>query len=210
MIVIYSVANTVVKNKIFDILKVLGIEENTKDNYLVKFRPLFQEYFSVIFKFNDSTYELVIKEMRDKIERYGEYKDMIINDILSKGFRMFVRNMFKLCIYMQLHDPQLSFSIDIERKPSYYYYNKNDHIVIDGFSKDITPCIVIMPTPMIRNNYVYYGLKPGVIILSEYSVEIIEECDRNKIVKPRSYSSADLLNIPALTETAEEVISKLK
>lgn len=48
----------------------------------------------------------------------------------------------------------------------FWMYNKNDYYCIDGFPKEGLPCVVVMPPPY-RQGFVYQGIKPAVIVLTE-------------------------------------------
>ena len=75
---------------------------------------------------------------------------------------------------MVLSDPpiemQLQASVDQQHseleKFEFWMYNKNDYYCIDGFPKEGLPCVVVMPPPF-RQGYVYQGIKPAVIVLTE-------------------------------------------
>jgi hypothetical protein len=194
--VIYEEANKTIKNKILNILKSLNIEEVYNDKFLIRFRLLFQEYFSIIFVCSVSNFENVKAEMLKIVEKYSyDNKSIIIDDINSKGFSLFIQNSFKLCIYMLLHDPQLLFNISEyeKRKLVYNFYNKNDFLNIDGFGKEQTPCLMILPPPLLRSNFAYQGLKPAVYMIVNSNEDIIADCIKNKEpAKQRSLSSSDL------------------
>ncbi len=193
---IYNEAEKTIKTKIINILKLLNIEEGYNDKFLIRFRLLFQEYFSVIFICVSDNIESVRNNMIGIVDKY-EYDDkgMLKDDINSKGFELFVQNSFKLCIYMLLHDPQLMFNIPTydKRRLIYNYYNKTDFLNIDGFGKEQTPCLIILPPPLLRSNFAYQGLKPAVYMINNSNEEILAECKKNKEpVKQRSFSSSDL------------------
>ena len=48
----------------------------------------------------------------------------------------------------------------------FWMYNKTDYYCIDGFPREGNPCVVVLPPPY-RQGYVYQGIKPAVIVLSE-------------------------------------------
>lgn len=211
MRVVYEEARRLIKEKIIVVLKCLNILENegdqknnptsTIDKFLIKFRLLFQEYFSLIFNFTEefsdkvkAEIEKIIKENSNKLS--SREKD-IKADLDSKGFKSFICSAFKLCIYMLLHEPRLTINIQTHtnRHLCYYYYNKSDFMNIEGFAKENSPCIVILPPPLLRSNFSYQGIKPAVYIVADITDEIKEECEKNKTVtqKGRSYSSSDLM-----------------
>ena len=52
-------------------------------------------------------------------------------------------------------------------------YNKNDYYCIDGFPREGNPCVVVLPPPY-RSGYVYQGIKPAVIVLTDSTDEVKE------------------------------------
>ena len=208
--IIYEEADKTIKNNIINILKSLNIEDSYNDKYLIRFRLLFQEHFSVIFIFTDEICKNIKNSMFTVINLYVnflEYKDIIISDLESQGFKNFIQNAFKLCIFMQLHDPKLSFNIKefSNRKLSYHFYNKSDFLNIDGFGKDLTPCLVILPPPMLRSNFVYQGIKPAVYMIANASEDIKRECESySESIKSKSFSSTDIANLKHETEKVQD------
>lgn len=97
-----------------------------------------------------------------------EYHEYLTSLLESEDFRKFAGSYFSLCIYMLLNDPPLKLPVDNfkNRKFMFKSFRKNDFNCIDGFAKDGSPAIVILPAVM-RNNHIYYGIKPSVLILSE-------------------------------------------
>ena len=79
---------------------------------------------------------------------------------------------------MVLNEPPIEMSLlnlnqraKCEGKPylekfEFWMYNKADYFCIDGFPKEGNPCVVVLPPPY-RQGYVYQGIKPAVIVLSE-------------------------------------------
>ena len=78
---------------------------------------------------------------------------------------------------MALNDPPIEMSMvginqRVGREKPYlekfefWMYNKTDYYCIDGFPKEGNPCVVVLPPPY-RQGYVYQGIKPAVIVLSE-------------------------------------------
>jgi hypothetical protein len=205
MKLIYEEAFNTVKRKVLDILKLLNIKEPYNDKFLIRFRLLFQEYFSLVFTCGKENIDTV----RDKLRRVvGEYTipvQKVESDIESKGFENLVSFSFSLCIFMVLHDPILVFNIVSfdKRVLMYHYYSKSDFVNIDGFAKELTPCIVILPPPMLRANNVYQGIKPAVYLIANTSETIKSECEKNSnLNKGRSHSTSEIMNIQSaiLTE----------
>ena len=125
---------------------------------------------------NNSNPEISSSDKKDKsanmkefkIEIKEEYENYLEELLESSDFKKFVANLFSLCVYMQLSDPQLKMPIDNfkNRKYDYRSFKKNEYICIDGFAKEGSPCLTIIP-PVMRNNYSYNGIKPSVLVLPE-------------------------------------------
>jgi hypothetical protein len=60
--------------------------------------------------------------------------------------------------------------IDLTEKFEFWMFNKNDYYCIDGFPREGYPCVVVLPPPY-RQGYVYQGIKPAVIVLSNDNCE---------------------------------------
>jgi len=96
-----------------------------------------------------------------------------------------------MSIYMILHDPILTLNINKynERQPTYLFYNKNNLMNIEGFGSEQTPCVIIVPPPLLRNNFPYMGIKPAVYCIkkSDVNEKIMSECEKNKIPNSPSH-----------------------
>jgi hypothetical protein len=91
--------------------------------------------------------------------------------------------LFKLCIYMILHDPILTFHKNDEKKLKYIFYNKNDLLVMEGFGNDQTPCLIIVFPPLLRKSFTYMGIKPAVYCIPKESITecMLQDCEKNKL-----------------------------
>ena len=109
--------------------------------------------------------------------------DLLDDNITSDDFLNFVRAVVKLQLHMVLSDPPLEMQLltvaaalncepDLQ-KYEYWMFNKSDYYCIDGFPKEGNPCLVILPPPF-RSGFVYQGIKPAVIVLSEAGEEVRE------------------------------------
>ena len=77
---------------------------------------------------------------------------------------------------MVLNDPPIELSMmsckereaksELIEKYEFWMFNKNDYYCIDGFPREGYPCVVVLPPPY-RQGYVYQGIKPAVIVLSD-------------------------------------------
>jgi hypothetical protein len=202
------------KEKVESVLKVLNLQieqQTTKEieKFINRFKSIFQDYFNAIFIFTDLFRDKVKDRLLNQIKSYEIFQtdlhksqsesklDDIIQDLNRKPFRNLIETLFKLCMYMILHDPVLSFNISKypERQLVYHFYNKNDLMNIEGFGTDQTPCAVIIPTPLLRKNFAYMGIKLAVYCLQKSQVndKILAECNKNKPSMLKRNSSADLL-----------------
>ena len=70
------------------------------------------------------------------------------------------------------------------QKFEFWQFKKSDYYCIDGFPTEGMPGVVIIPPPF-RGNYVYQGLKPAVIVLSEDNLEdsdLFEEVKKQEVL----------------------------
>jgi len=105
-----------------------------------------------------------------------------LSDMDTRHFKAFAEVCYKLCIFMLLHDPVLTLNIPSyeTRNITYYYFNKNDYINIEGFGTEKSACAVILFPPILRKNFYYQGIKPAVYILPKMDDLILQECEKNK------------------------------
>ena len=99
---------------------------------------------------------------------------------------------------MLLHEPVLSFNIDnfSKRKLNYCFYKRKEFINLEGFGNENTPCIIVLPPPLLKNKYPFNGLRPAVYMLSESNVnnEIINQCEINEKNKEEKYAEINKNN----------------
>lgn len=204
---IYDESYSTIKEQIKVTINSLNITDTNLDKFLVKLRPIFQEYFSIIFICSENFICSIVEKLSKLIDSYIEKERVedMTKDINSKGFKTFVQHSFKLCIYMILHEPQISLGINPyqSRYLIYHFFNKSDFLNIEGFGKENTPCLVIAPAPLLRGNFAYLGIKPAIYIVNTDDEKIISECEKNKKATPkvRSYSSSELVNIVDYNES---------
>ena len=111
---------------------------------------------------------------------------LLENKIKGKNFDGIMNSFFNICLYMLLHDPVLNFDIEkySQRKLIYYFYNKKDFINVEGFGNDKTPCVIILPPPLLKKKYQFNGLRPAVYLLSDINInknsEIYKQCKLNE------------------------------
>ena len=108
---------------------------------------------------------------------------ILLEEKINEGhFDNLIKSFYKICIYMILHEPILSFNIDKhrERNPIFNYYNKNNYINVEGFGNDSSPCLLILPPPLLKNKFPFNGLRAAVYIINEPDNNIYSECELNK------------------------------
>ncbi len=180
----YNRTNVLIQNKIRLVLEVLNLKDIVPENFLNRFRSLFQDYFQAIFTFTDEFFLEVRNEVSRCINNYKDCSrlDDIKQDINSNYFKFFINCLFRLSIYMLLHDPLIKLNIKDyeERRTEYYYFNKNTFLTIEGFGKDKTPCSLILSPPLFRNNFIFQGIKPAVYCLSNVGEEVIQQCEEKE------------------------------
>ena len=88
---------------------------------------------------------------------------------------------------MNIHDPPLTF--DFKYEINYFFYSKNDYIIIDGFEKENAVCALILYPPLFKSNCFYRELKPGIKIIDNPTNEMIERCKYNQFLNEKSKSS---------------------
>ena len=191
LLIIYNETNIVIYDKISSILKTLNIDEKP-EKFLTRFRTFFQEYFAMIFSFTDIILNKIKVKLNEVVMKYKDFDEKycegLKKDIDSKSFKNLSQMVFKLCIYMLLHEPQLSLNIQPYEKRvfSYNYFNKNEYLNIEGFGNEQSACIIILYPPMLRNYFPFQGIKPSVYIIPCPDEEIMKSCEKNKNVKKLS------------------------
>jgi len=121
-----------------------------------------------------------------KVEIREEYQEQFEEMLETDDFNKFVSSVFYLCLFMLLNDPPLRVPIENfkNRKFVYKRFKKNDFICVDGFAKENSPCLVLLPA-VVRNNYPYNGIKPSVLILQDEFLtpkimKVLQDCDREE------------------------------
>jgi hypothetical protein len=220
LLITYAETNLYIKDKVKKVLEVLNIyNENAKeielDKYFMKFRNIFQDNFSSIFTFTEEFYEKLKEKVRKTIkdvymvqqinnEKITEQLEELVEEIEKKPMRILLQSLFKLCIYMLLHDPILSLNIPPfnKRKIEYYFFNKNEFINIEGFGNEQTPCAVILPFPILRKSFSFMGIKHAVYCLPDKETDetIIKLCEKNKALFPVSKGGNSSMDLTQQTQ----------
>ena len=97
-------------------------------------------------------------------------------------FKDFAEIMHKLCLHMELADPPIEMDLPHRTSNSdfdFRRFKKNDYYCIDGFPKEDLVSVVVLPPPRI-GNYVYQGIRPAVITLSEATEEMEKRADETE------------------------------
>ena len=189
--IVYELTFISIKDMILFILKYLNfpLNDSLYDTFLPKFRNILQENFTTIFIFKPEKFISVKNKLKHKVmTEYEKFSltDQLNLDLESKAFYSLVQSIYKLCIYMILHDPLLKINIKDykSRELEYFFYSKNDHLGIEGFMKNDSPCIIILPPPLLKNNFPYQGIKPAAYIIKNADDKILSKCKGNlKIVE---------------------------
>lgn len=102
--------------------------------------------------------------------------DMFEDNVETPDFVRFVQAIIKLQLHMVLNEPPIELSMlsceersskkELVEKYEFWMFNKNDYYCIDGFPREGYPCVVVLPPPY-RQGFVYQGIKPAVIVLSD-------------------------------------------
>ena len=183
--IIYDSSKIQIRQKTIELLKCLGLK-NISDinisNFYNKFqRLLFQDFFKTLFIVSNEFYDSIITKIKNEIYNNKQIFDDkeiedILKDLTDKNIAKFIRELFFLCLYMNINEPKLTIKTSTEI--NYRYYKKNEYDIIEGFGKDNDICIIILNPPMLGYNKPFKGLKPAVSIIENPSKEIIDICER--------------------------------
>ena len=120
---------------------------------------------------------------------------------------------------MVLNDPPIELSMlsckerdektELVEKYEFWMFNKNDYYCIDGFPREGYPCVVVLPPPY-RQGYVYQGIKPAVIVLSDANqddmlmdhVHTKQQAVIEKLKQKRASSLATVKETPSVSNAA--------
>lgn len=185
----YKQTNLLIQKKLNLILEILNLNDNNSpENFLNRFRSLFQDYFQLIFVFNDEFFNSVRNDMIICIQKYKDCNrlDDLKKDINSKYFKVLIQSLFKLSVYMLLHEPLIILNIKEfeERNIEYHYFSKSLFLTVEGFGKEKTPCAIILNPPTFKNNFIFQGIKPAIYCLSDLNTEeVIQNCEISEKLK---------------------------
>ncbi|KAL4442307.1 hypothetical protein ABPG74_005648 [Tetrahymena malaccensis] len=123
-----------------------------------------------------------INIFRDTIffeQNQEDFKQYLQELYESNELLEFIEQFYRLSIHMHLHDPPLNLPIQNFKNRVFEYipYKKNNYYLIDGFVQQNAPALTVIPS-VLRNNQIYTGIKPSVILLTE---EFMNERIQSKI-----------------------------
>ncbi|EAS03921.2 HMG box protein (macronuclear) [Tetrahymena thermophila SB210] len=112
-----------------------------------------------------------ISIFRDTIffeQNQEDFKQYLQELYESNELLEFIEQFYRLSIHMHLHDPPLNLPIQNFKNRVFEYipYKKNNYYLIDGFVQQNAPALTVIPS-VLRNNQIYTGIKPSVILLTE-------------------------------------------
>lgn len=149
-----------------------------------KLQSVFKDCSTQIFSFTteqlkefiEAKYKPRCKAVLEEDEDNDEALDLFEDNVGTPDFIRFVQAIIKLQLHMVLNDPPIELSMlsiaerqakpDLITKFDFWMFNKNDYYCMDGFPREGYPCVVVLPPPY-RQGYVYQGIKPAVIVLSD-------------------------------------------
>ena len=183
----YFETKNIIDKKFNSLLFCLDIKINSDEEKKLifsKFIPLFQEHFFDIFKLKNENIENIKNKLINisNLYTFNFDKNDLKESIKDKQFNILLKSLFDLCLHMLLHDPLLTFNIlpYEKRKINYYYYNKKEFQSIEGFGNEKTPCLIILPPPLLKNSFPFNGMKYAVYLIENPSLDIIQKCDKFK------------------------------
>lgn len=110
---------------------------------------------------------------------------------------------------MILHDPLLTLNIEKyeKRELNYFFYNKNDHINLEGFGKNDASLVILNP-PMLKNKFAYQGIKPAVYIITHPDEKIIEICQKNQaLINSSKHTKSNKNSFDVSPDSVEKVFT---
>ena len=183
----YFETKNIIDKKFNSLLFCLDIKINSDEEKKLifsKFIPLFQEHFFDIFKLKNENIDNIKNKLINisNLYTFNFDKNDLKESINDKQFNILLKSLFDLCLHMLLHDPLLTFNIlpYEKRTINYYYYNKKEFQSIEGFGNEKTPCLIILPPPLLKNSFPFNGMKYAVYLIENPSLDIIQKCDKFK------------------------------
>ena len=159
--IVFEISKMKIKQKVSEILKCLGLNSNKEENikkFFEKFKKLiFQDYFNTAFKINNNEFTNEIISSIKKNINYkqnnlfsSEEKSNILKDLNGQNINIFIMELYNLCLYMNINEPQLTIKTSTEI--NYKYFNRKKYSNIEGFSKENDICLLILNPPVGKIN----------------------------------------------------------
>jgi hypothetical protein len=190
-----------IKYLINQILIILNIPKEKNNEKIIenRMKTIFQEFFNKIFETEKCSenflvniskkYKEFVRNQLKDFKKHDEFEDMI----KSKSFKEMIFLIKKILLYIEFHDPPLNLSIDSfkDRKTETKKLKNSDCICVEGFIKDEKNCLILLNPPLMKNGFIYNGLKPVVIVYeanrtADYdtfnNISNISSCNVNNVV----------------------------
>lgn len=190
-LITFTETQKLIDQKVSHIMSYFNIsQKNCKyEKFFVKIVPLFEEFFVSIFFDNKLENETLVNNILTNLSKNIIGKNIakyfhkeILLDLQSENIKKFINKSIRLSLYMHLHSPILTINIDPfdKREHVYYYFNHCEHVNIEGFEKESSPCLVILPPPLLNSGFTFMGIKPFVYIIADPDEKIYEKCEMMK------------------------------
>lgn len=153
-----------IEEKTIKLSGLLGIGDENKVYVKRLFLKSLQEHCETAFPMNN--FSNIREEYLQSSERFMRPRSLKLLENLSKSkeFEITVEKINKLMLYVNLQDPTLK--IPFSNNLVYTKLEKVDEFYcIDGFPKQNATCVIVVPQ-ICKNNNIYQGIKPAVIVLS--------------------------------------------
>lgn len=146
-----------------------------------KLQSVFKDYSTQIFDYPVDKLKEVLKNVykprcESVLAEDEEAMDLFEDNVDTADFIRFVQAIIKLELHMVLNEPPIELSmlscddrakkLELLEKYEFWMFNKSDYYCIDGFPQQGYPAVVVLPPPY-RQGFVYQGIKPAVIVLSD-------------------------------------------
>jgi hypothetical protein len=208
-------------NQILSLLNVPSDKNNYKQIESC-LKTIYQEYFTFIFE-NEKNSESFFTNVKKKFENFvhndlenfdkeDEFEDMIT----SKSFKEMIVIIKKILLYIEFHDPPLKLKIDSfrERKIEIKKFKNSECICVEGLVKENKNCMILLYPPVLKNGFVYQGLKPIVIVYNgeikeDMIVHVEEEKEKSKIKQSEIGDSEKVLEKPKVEEKKLEYSERI-
>lgn len=151
---IENYASTQIENKVKDIQKILNNEHTITYND-------FYKQISFLLKSNFKTTFINTCDIKNIMDQFS-----LGNCNNIKTVKEFISLLCKICFYMKLHNPPLSFYYEDSGYDNNIHFLKSKHHCIDGFTQEGNMCHVLLPFPTNKDNYNYLNVKSIVIELN--------------------------------------------